>query len=367
MLLSPFQAGECVDAGAAPVWWPAAAGHRIAHGVLTLPDVAAAVPFDADLSFTQRSVSEVVLAQLRAGPLSARDVKAPSSPGNAYTQALYKWFGRQHRPFRFLNLSFGLYDAEAVMHEIQHQYDAADFDCAAPLYLSVSSDGEGIYSLKGRSARLLRHHPQLLAIALRIIRRAAGVTAWIRMPDELFSEFAHWYWEGDHTITDEEARGCLADRFGEDEEEIDAYLPSAVKPEMSPDLLGLLGKARDDGRDRKILASLRTRPGAARLAGLLIALDELVRKARGRDLLKLSYFARPAYMACALIWEESERVSQVFDDIYELASNDGESTIHHGFIAIEQKPRAIRRQFADWQLALQILSLVDRVLGCITD
>ncbi len=378
MLLSPRQTSGGVDGGVAAI--PqfqrlAAAADRPAHGFLTLPEVSADVAVRGKVRFhTPEAVTALARAHFDTGALRARDVKAPTGVGDAYAQALFKWFGRQHRPFNYLNLKFSLLDADAIREEIAHQYEARSFTGDAPLYLAVSSEGEGIFELRAHAEKLTRAHPQLLATALRLIEAASWRTAWIRTPSELLSHFAHFYWEGDETESDADSLEWLKERFDEDQETMQRYLPSVVRAELVPAALRLTPTGRRRRRDRRdfgpdvaTLESLTSRRGMARLCRELILLRNLISRARGRDLLNYGYDARPVYSAAVLVWENDERVQQLFDDIYQYEWDGGEATMHLGFIPIAQEPSAIRRQYADWQLALQTLTSIDRVLGHLTN
>ncbi|MGT2460194.1 PRTRC system protein F (plasmid) [Cupriavidus basilensis] len=378
MLLSPRRVGESLNEGFAAVAQfqrPAAAAGRPAHDFLTLPDVSADVTIRGKLRYqTPEGVATLVRAQFDAGPLRARDVNAPTSAGDAYAQALYKWLGRQHLPFRFLNLKFSLLDADSVLSEISHQYEANSFTADASLYLAVSSDGEGIYEVCAHAEKLSRAHPQLMATALRLIEEASWRSAWIRTPSELLSHFAHFHWEGDETVADSETMECLIDRYGDDQETLQNYLPSVAREQLVPPALRLAQSGRrrrmgrrDYGLDPATLESLTRRQGVTRLCHELIHLRDLIRRARGRPLFNYSYRANPVYSAAALVWENDNRIQQLFDDLYDYDWNGGEATMHLGFIPIAQDAPAIRRQYADWQLAFQTMASIDRVIGHITN
>ncbi len=98
----------------------------------------------------------------------------------------------------------------------------------------------------------------------------------------------------------------------------------------------------------------------------LIGLRDLVRRGRERPLFDYAYRGNPVYSAAALVWRNDDRIQALFDDIYTFDWEGGEATMHMGFIPIAQKASAIRRQYADWQLALQTLASIDRVLGHLT-
>jgi hypothetical protein len=66
-------------------------------------------------------------------------------------------------------------------------------------------------------------------------------------------EFSSWFWEGDPAATDEEARECLTDRFGDDEGEIEHYLPSVVRAELCPDDMDVFRCKRSRGGKQKLV------------------------------------------------------------------------------------------------------------------
>ena len=377
MLLSPRQTGDGVDAGVASISQfqrPTAAADRPAHGFLTLPEVSADVAVRGQVRFhTPEAVTALARAQFDAAPLRARDIKAPSGIADAYAQALFKWFGRQHRPFKYLNLTFSMMDADTGRSEISHQYEAESFTGDAPLYLAVSSDGEGIFELHARAEKFTRAHPQLLATALRLVQAASWQTTWMRTPSELLHHFSHFHWDGDEMASDDDALEHLTECHGGDSETLQDYLPSVVREELRPAVLCLPTKGagrrpsrRSLGLDVATLEMLTCRRGVGRLCRELIRLRDLVRRGRERHLFDYAYRGNPVYSAAALVWQNDDRIQQLFDDIYTFDWEGGEASMHLGFIPIAQKASAIRRQYADWQLAIQTLASIDRVLGHLT-
>jgi PRTRC genetic system protein F len=264
-------------------------------------------------------------------------------------------------------------DSNAVRDAIEHQYERNEFTPTSPLHLAMKLPEEHLYVIGARGDELGGVHPLLLPSVLRLIDRASWKTLFIRTPAWFLNEFSCWHWEGDENASDDEVRELIADYRGLEGEDADRYLPSAVKPEFYPD--ELRQPARVAGRRRKSpllseceLLKLRTRCRgmARRVCTELIALTRLLRRAGRRDLFQGAHDGSSAYAACSIALTDSERIGELLDDHFEQESQSGEYTLYSGFSPFASTRGAIRRQYADWALAFQIVTHLDRLLALVT-
>jgi PRTRC genetic system protein F len=377
MLFDPQQSGSQIAVTDEP--WQSQrspiARRRAANDFLTLPSVAAVVPTTAVMRWkAERDVARLISEQFVSGPLRARDVPGFASAGEALARGFFAWANRKMPRFKCLNFNFVINDVQAVREQLQYQYDAGDFEPTSALYLGIEMQGENIFDIGKRAAQLRAAHPRLVPSTFALINRAMGRTIWVRTPDEFLGMFSSYYWDGDGNASDEEVLEILKDRFGDDEEELENYLPSVVRGEFCPEDM-------DVGRyNRKTHRfSVRSALGVASLRRLqrfnsrwvqrfcreLETLTLLLNKAGKRSLFELEARPECAYAAATLIACDSPRVSELLDDHYEHLSQSGEGSTYYGFIPFASTPEAICKQYADWSLALSILGQLDRVIAAL--
>ncbi|CAN7792271.1 PRTRC system protein F [Caballeronia sp. LjRoot34] len=355
----------------------ALAERRLTNDFLTLPAIDTDVQTKAVMRWNaQGQIGSLVTAQFDAGVLRARDVPGFAGAGHALAHGFFAWAKRQCNAWRRLTLNLVLCDVAAVQEQIQYQYDASGFDPSSPLYLGVEVGEDNIYEIGPKADELRAVHPRLVSTAITLINRAAGRTVWIRTPDEFLGMFASWHWDGDTHATDEAALESLRECFGEEDSELERYLPSVVRPELCPDDMDVVGW---DSRQRKFrhshalgIAALRR---LQRLKGGWIrrfcleleVLTLLLRKAGNRCLFDTTYQPQAAYATCTLVADDNPRITELLDDHYEHMASSSEGSTFLGFIPFATTPDAIRAQYADWALGFSILNQLDRVLEMLTD
>ena len=377
MLFDPQQSGAHIAVSGAQ-WQStraAAAGCRPAHDFLTLPAIAPVVPTTAVLRWrADQGACRLIADQFVAGPLRARDVPRFSSAGAAFAQGFFAWVKREMPRFKCLNFNFVINDVEAVREQMQYQYDARDFEPTSPLYLSIEMQEENIFDIGEKVAQLRAVHPRLVPTTMALINRAMGRTIWVRTPDEFLGMFSSYYWDGDSKASDEDVLELLKDRFGDDEAELENYLPSVVRDELCPSDMDVGRYNRKTQRfsltPALSAASLRQLQqcgsrSVRRLCRELEALTLLLKRTRPRCLFDLQVRPECAYAAATLIACDSPRVSELLDDHYEHLSQSGEGSTYYGFIPFASTPESIRKQYADWSLAFSILGQLDRVIAAL--
>jgi PRTRC genetic system protein F len=322
----------------------------------------------------EQDVCRLISDQFVTGPLRARDVPGFSSAGQAFARGFFAWAKREMPRLKCLNFDFVIHDVEAVREQMQYQYDSRDFEPTSPLYLGIEMQEENIFDIGEKVAQLRAAHPRLVPTTMALINRAMGRTIWVRTPDEFLGMFSSYYWDGDSKASDEDVLEILKDRFGDDEEELENYLPSVVRDELCPSDMDVGRYNRKTHRfsltPALSAASLRQLHecgprSVRRICRELEALALLLKTSRPRCLFDLQARPECAYAAATLIACDSPRVSQLLDDHYEHLSQSGEGSTFYGFIPFASTPDAIRKQYADWSKAFSILGQLDRVIAAL--
>lgn len=375
MFFDPRSSGAEV-AIAGESWQPrrtVIAGRRSAHDFLSLPAIGSDVHTRAALRWNaEKEVAGLIAAQFDSGVLQARDVRQFKGAGDALAHAFFAWARRRTARLTCLNFNFVLCDVAAVREVVQYQEDASDFEETSSVYLGIEIEQESICEIGRRAAQLRRAHPRLVSTAFALINRAAGRTMWVRTPDEFLGEFASCYWDGDSNATDEEARESLRERLGDDEPEIENYLPSVVRSELCPaemDVVRWHPTRRTLVQEPALgVAALRrlqrfTTGPTRRVCRELERLTLILRQAGNRSLFECSFRPRSAYAAATLTVQNDARIGELLDWHYDYLANAGDGTTFYGFVPFASTPEAIRKQYAHWAMGLSVLGQLDRVIA----
>ncbi|MEQ0776555.1 PRTRC system protein F [Paraburkholderia tropica] len=378
MFFDPSRTDQDVEGGQLASWQPpraAAARDRTANDFLSLPSVAAQVPLSGTMKWkASEEMSALILAHFRYGPLRAADVHEPSDELNAFSQAFFAWVARQKGEFSRLTVRPVLLDANAVGTTLEHVCLDKDFIAASPLYLGFCLPDENLFEMASHVEALRSAHPLLLRTVLNVIDEASYRTVMVRSPQWFLGEFAAWFWDGDPDASDEDAMEALRERFGADDSDIAAYLPSTARPLICPDDAMPVSWRDGKWRRRPMLSPTQIRSLRPRLRGKarrvcteLLALGSLMRKSRTRDLLRGEPSIMPLFSAVSFVASGDETyVGQILDGTIESAYQGGDHCEFAAFSPLSTKAGDIRRQYADWSLAFQIMTHLDRLLSLVT-
>lgn len=379
MLFDPRSFVPGVHPEQQPAWTPyrphSVAGRRSAHDFLTLPDLASTVPGMARVTFGDEvEVTDLVMAQFATGVLRASDVENPTSAGDAFAQAMFAWLRSRMPTCHRLEFGFSLLDRGAAADQVM-QF-GWDEELEASLFLAIELPGDEVYSIGEARAQAMRAaHPSLLFTAMNLINAACGKSLFVRTPDVLLDYFARSHWDYDATLTDDAtAREFLKERYGDDDTDIERFLPSVVRDELAPDdTLPRYVHVQPASRKLRELgpSSLRklARSHSGPLGDLCAALADLHRqigRVGNRSAIADAQWAEPAYSAATIAYRTSEYVAELLDDHYEHLNCSGEATMFQCLIPIAVDPKSIRQQFRDLDSMLQIIGALDRVLTLIS-
>lgn len=342
---------------------------------LTLPSIAAVVPVEGRVKWRDDlAVSDLVAQHFRYGPLRAYDVRRPTGAADAFRQAFYAWYARQ-TPKHFTRLTFrpALFDSHALQEHLHHCATGDSIDDPSSLFFGIELPEEWVFTMAGAIGQLRAAHPLLLDAVLSAIGNASARTVFLRLPDWFMYEFSCWFWEGDESISDQDADEMLKERFGEDDETRALYLPSVVREELLPDGTQPRSLMHGTIQRRQTLRPVdltRLRPRLSgmprRVCTVLLQLERLLRKSRSRDLFHVQYQTNPVYSAATLVVRDCRWIGELLDTHFENEANMGEATTYQGFSAFAQDPNDIRRQYDDWSLGLQVLACLDHLLTLVS-
>ncbi|MFL9876477.1 PRTRC system protein F [Paraburkholderia megapolitana] len=321
------------------------------------------------------SVSDMVGQHFRYGPLRAYDVRQPTGAADAFRQAFYAWYARQ-TPKQFKRLTFrpALFDSHALQEHLHHCGTGDNNGDPSPLFFGIELPEEWVFTMARAATQLREAHPLLLDAVLSAIGKASARTVFLRLPDWFMYEFSCWFWDGDESISDQDADEMLKERFGEDNETRAAYLPSVVRGDLLPDGTEPRSLMHGTILRRQTLRPVdltRLRPCLSgmprRVCTVLLRLDQLLRKSRTRDLFHVQYQTNPVYSAASLVMRDCRWIGELLDTHFENESNMGEATTYQGFSAFATHPNDIRRQYNDWSLGLQVLACLDLLLTLVSE
>lgn len=378
MFFDPSRTDQDVEGGSLAYRQPpraAVARRGPADDFLSLPSVAAQVPLSGTLKWkVSEEMSALILAHFRYGPLRAADVHEPSDELDAFSQAFFAWVARHKGEFSRLTVRPMLLDANAVDTALEHVCLDSDFVAASPLYLGFCLPDENLFEMGSHVEALRTAHPLLLRTVLKVIDVASYRTVMVRSPEWFLGEFAAWFWDGDPDASDEDAMEELRDRFGADDSDIAAYLPSTARPLLCPDDAMTVNWRDGKWRRRPTLSPTQIRALRPRLRGKtrrvcteLLALGSLMRKRRTRDLLRGEPSIMPLFSAVSFVLSGDETyVGQILDGTIESAYQSGDHCEFAAFSPLSIKAADIRRQYADWSLAFQIMTHLDRLLSLVS-
>ncbi|MEX3935724.1 PRTRC system protein F [Paraburkholderia phymatum] len=377
MLFDPSTTDSRFALGAGGSWQPPRAPFARrgpAADFLTLPSVGDDVPQVARVKWREDvSLTGIVRKHFLHGPLRAADVNDPIDAGDAFQQAFFAWAKRHTGPLARITIQPRLFDSYAVRDVLRYTGTASNDEDPSPMFFALESPEEWVCSFGPMVSKLRAAHPLLLRTVMSVINRAAWRTVWMRTPDWFMYEFACWYWEGDESITDADAEEMLKERFGEDAEARKAYLPSTVRPMLCPDdaepsvFSGGRWRLRPALDDEELLAlRSRSRGTVRRVCTELLRLNRLMHGTRRKRLFDASHETNPVYAGCGIVIDGNEFISDILDCHFDSESQSGEATTYHGFIALGNNARAIRRQYADWTLGFSILKRLDSLLALVT-
>lgn len=189
--------------------------------------------------------------------------------------------------------------------------------------------------------------PGLFLVAYTELIEAGYLTVEIHCPQRVIEmEMAYSLWGNDITsVTDEEARECLEERYGEEVDSSDYYMPDTVLRALGNGFcydIARRGQKRKKPRrfsdlQLKKLAKHENVTVADIAAGLLNLRKARTRVSRlGAQMPHTSMMGgRPQYVSSIIFFNEDDRVLQFMDDEHQHLMETGEGT---DLYAIEQLP-----------------------------
>ncbi|CAG9185759.1 hypothetical protein LMG32289_06093 [Cupriavidus pampae] len=312
-------------------------------------------------------LSELVRQHFRINALSAADVSNPKSAIEAFAQAFTAWVTRRFPSTKILSFNLRLVDRAFAEHEV------CEFgwhtDVISPLYLAIELENDNLHVIGEQRANALRRlHPSLLYTAMTGITEASARSLHMRTPDEFLNMLSRWYWDGE-ILDDKGAREALKERYSEDDEDIQRYLPSVVRPQLAPDDLLPQWMRADKSLRLSVLGPRAVRSLGETAKGwrrdfcyALADLQLALRRMGDASLLHGSQWAEPAYVGASIAYQAGDYVGDLIDAHFQCC-NEGGYTDFQCFIPLADTPAAIRKQYALMDQTLSLITLLDRALA----
>lgn len=207
--------------------------------------------------------------------------------------------------------------------------------------------------------------PGLIATAFDTLLRASQIADFVLLPQETLDIFAMMTWEGDSTVSDDEARQWLMESYGEVN---DAYLPSVIRKEC--------GDSVCFGRTTLSLKRLiqLSKSGDRRIATITKQILKLkgniqnaIAKRADRDLCEIGNLLETfrCIRPCTIFFNENRLVYDAVSDDYQMGmSSDG--TDFQGFASIPDATSELRCFFERLETLFDLIHEMGELIELVT-
>lgn len=344
-----------------------------------LPALHASVPRTAHLVQYQTDFSELGRNLLAAEVINPADVSdAAVTPQQVVAEGLRAWFMRRIGGLEHMRFDVRILDAEAANSHIDHpQWEGDQFTGPSVAIVGAEAQLRYVEDVARFTEKLV---PGLFLTAYSELISASYRTVEIQHPERILAnETAYSLWGNDiDSVTDEEARQELMDRFCEqDESTLDYYMPDTVleaygngfcffmstkdrpepskkkRPRFSNRRLRKLGRhynAEIAGIAKKLLA---LRKAAARV------------KALNADIASLQGL-RCYWVACILLFNNDDRCLQYMDQEGQYLWENGEGTDLHSIVQLPTKACELATYFQQLDALLDLVSKMDALIPALS-
>jgi PRTRC genetic system protein F len=336
-----------------------------------LPALHASVPRTAHLVQYQTDFSELGRNLLAADVIDPTDISDTAvTPQQVVAEGLRAWFMRRIGGLEYMRFDVRILDAEAANSHIDRpQWEGKEFTGPSVAIVGGEAQLRYVEDVARFTEKLV---PGLFLVAYSELISASYKTVEIQHPERILAnETAYSLWGNDiDSISDEEARQELMDRFGEEDETVlDHYMPDAVLEAYGNGFCFFMAtKSRPaPGKKKRPRFSnrrLRKLGGHynAKIAGIakkLLALRKAVArvKALKADIAHL-HGLRCYWVACILLFNNDDRCSQYMDQEGQYLWENGEGTDLH---SVEQLPATVGELATYFQQLDALFDLVSKM------
>jgi len=340
-----------------------------------LPALHASVPRTAHLVQYQTDFSELGRNLLAAEVIDPADISDKAvTPQQVVAEGLHAWFMRRIGGLEHMRFDVRVLDAETANSHIDHpQWQGDQFTGPSVAIVGAEAQLRYVEDVARFTEKLV---PGLFLTAYTELIAASYRTVEIQHPERILAnETSYSLWGNDiDSVSDEEARQELMDRFGEeDESTLDHYMPEAVleaygngfcfsmvsntRPELSK-------KKRPRFSNRKLRKLGRHHNAkVAAIAKKLLALRKsaLRAKALEGDIASLQGL-RCYWVACILLFNDDDRCSQYMDQEGQYLWENGEGTDLHSIVQLPTTAGELATYFQQLDALLDLVSKMDALI-----
>jgi PRTRC genetic system protein F len=308
-----------------------------------LPALHESVPRIADFVRYQSDFNDLARNLVELGIINHADLSDDVvTPQQVIAEGLGAWFGRRISRLEHMRFDVEILDADTANSAIQHEnWTRASFTAPA---MAIKGGTAQLRYVEDYARYVEKQVPGLFLAAYTELVSAGYRTIEVQHPLRILeNETAYSLWGDDmYSVKDEDARIELVDRFG-DEIDIEYYMPKAVIEAYGK------GFCFDYGRRKRVVFSKRklrklSRHQNKRVASIAAGLLALrgaaarVKALEARFDQTDSHGLRSLWVACILIFNNDDRVSQYMDQEGQYLWENGEGTDYH---AVEELPTSV--------------------------
>lgn len=338
----------------------------------SVPRTAVVVQYKTNFSALGRNL-------LDAGVIDPADIPDDAvAPQQVVAKGLNAWVMRRIGKLQYMRFDIELLDAESANTEVEHpDYNGQGFTGPSLAFRGNTADLRYVEDI---ARQVEKTAPGLFLAAFSELVAASYRTVEVQHPERILEgETAYSLWGNDlYSVTDEEARQELMDRFGEeDEEQLDRYMPEAVleaygngfcfsqttkaRPEVSKKKRPRFSnrKLRKLSRtdNRKVAAIAKGLLGLRRAAHRVKQLDARLHGIEG---------LRCYWVACILLFNNDDRCSQYMDQEGQYLWENGDGTELHTLEQLPESASDLATYFNKLDALLALVAQMDALIPSIS-
>lgn len=287
-------------------------------------------------------------------------------------QGLRVWFMRRIGKLQHIRLDVRVLDAEhANDAAIEGGWENLTFDCAA---VALTGDVAEM-----RYVRDIAHHveaevPELFLTAFTELAEAGYKTIELHQPLRILEmEASYSLWGNDMwSVTDQEAREELSERYGEDEATSDWYMPDQMLEAYGNGFCFSGTRKGEPTKKRRKFPDLKLKKLARHedpmVAGIAFQLLKLRRARKRVSDLDASFFqaeqcdARSLYVGCILLFSGDDRETQFMDDEHQHLMENGSGTEMYSIDKLPSTAVELKTYFEKLDALFDLIAQMDALI-----
>lgn len=336
-----------------------------ARAVLQIPRLHPEIPLTKRVSLYQDNIVPFLSTLVEAGIIQARNIPTTATtPNEILGHGLGQWFESRIKNLKCLRFHFDIHTPREMTSHFDNNTVIENYGIA------IVADGTYPYELESKAKKLEKKCKGLYATAFDSVSRASYRTLPLRTPAEVLAEFGYMHWDDDiqsSTMTTKECREALEQRFGDDVQEIDAYLPNAILPLFGWGICTSKTRIKVFKNKQLMKLAASSKGEVKRIAEQILivnkAIDEAIKiKVYLPDLDGTDMYS--IYRACDLLYVKDSIVYETIDEMMNNEANNNGTEL----LGLEQIPSTldeVSAYFKKMDCALNLLTQMDKLLSMI--